>query len=615
MTLTWRCLFFVVALFAFLWVLPCPLSAGESDPHRVLFVSSYHPGFPTFFQQVNGLKSVFDGTRVLLDVEFMDSKRFPDQESLDRFYLSLSTKLSRIEPYDIVIVGDDNALLFALKYQQTLFADLPIVFLGVNNLDRAQEQNDNPQITGVVEAVSMQETLETITRLHPDVSRIVALVDETPSGQSDLKTFYRYKKDVAPVILSEISLGQYSFEAFAEQLRSLGDRDVVLLLSAYRDKDGQAMLFHKSLQLISENLSRPLYHLWSHGMGEGILGGKVISHFEQGRAAADIALNVLTGTPVREIPVLRESPNSYVFDYREMKRFGLHIADLPEESVVLHKPQTYYQKHKLLIWVVVCILAGYSTLLVIMWNSILSRKKAEKHLREIDRNKTEFINTVAHEFRTPLTSIQGFSEVLLNRDQLSDEEQREFVGYIHDRSVSLSALVNEILDVSRIEAGKGLPLTLSACPVTEVFDQVELYMKKQEGHRQFEVFLADGDTRLMVDKVKIRQVLENLLSNAVKFSEEESLIQVRGEAGDRSYRFSVIDQGVGMTLEQVKKVFDKFYRADTSGTAAEGVGLGMNVVKYIVENHGGKIWVKSALGVGTTVSFTLPIDRMNDAAA
>ena len=615
MTLTWRCLFFVVALFAFLWVLPCPLSAGETGPYRVLFVSSYHPGFPTFFQQVNGLKSVFDGTRVLLDVEFMDSKRFPDQESLDRFGLSLAAKLARIEPYDIVIVGDDNALLFALRSQQTLFADLPIVFLGVNNLDRAQEQDGNPQMTGVVEAVSMQETLETITRLHPDVSRIVALVDNTPSGQSDLKTFYRYKKAVAPVTLSEISLGQHSFDAFAEQLRSLGDRDVALLLSAYRDKDGQAMLFHESLQFIGENLSRPLYHLWYHGMGEGILGGKVISHFEQGKAAAGIALEVLTGTSVHEIPVQHESPNSYVFDYREMKRFGLHVEDLPEESVVLHKPQTYYQKNKLLIWVVVCILAGYSTLVVMMWHSILRRKKAEKYLREIDRNKTEFINTVAHEFRTPLTSIQGFSEVLLNRDQLSHEEQRKFVGYIHDRSVSLSALVNEILDISRIEAGKGLPLALSVCPVTEVFDQVELYIKKQEGHRQFEVSLADGDTRLMVDKGKIRQVLENLLSNAVKFSGKESLIQVRGEAGDRSYRFSVIDQGVGMTREQVKKVFDKFYRADTSGTAAEGVGLGMNVVKYIVGSHGGKIWVKSTLGLGTTVSFTLPIDRKNDDAA
>ena len=611
MAVAWRSFVLVLLLGVLFWSLPCPLAAGEPAPHRVLFISSYHPGFPTFFRQVNGLKSVFDGTHVLLDIEFMDSKRFPDQENLDSFYQVLSTKLSRLEPYDILIVGDDNALLFALKYQQELFAALPIVFLGVNNLDRAQEQNSTPQITGVVEAVSMKETLEVIAKLHPEVSRIVALVDETPSGQGDLVSFYRYKQELAPVFLLDINLGELSFDGFAEQLQNLGDRDVVLLLSAYRDKDGQSMLFHESLQFITANLSRPLYHLWYHGMGDGILGGKVISHFQQGKTAADVALKVLAGKPVSEIPVLSESPNSYVFDYREMLRFGLQVADLPEGSVVLEKPQNYYQKHKRLVWVVLCIFLGYSALVMAMWNSILRRKKAEKYLREIDRNKTEFINTVAHEFRTPLTSIQGFSEVLLNREQLSREEQEEFVGYIYERSVSLSNLVNEILDISRVEAGQGLPLTLSVCPVAEVVAQVEPYLKKQASHRQLEIVLLNEETRLTVDKSRVGQVLENLLSNAIKFSGEESLIQLRGESSDRSYRFSVIDQGLGMTQEQVGKVFDKFYRADVSGTAAEGVGLGMNIVKHIVDNHGGKIWVNSTLGQGTTVSFTLPIEQKN----
>ncbi len=613
-TLSRRCLFLVASFLVVFWGVSCSISVAGSGPHNVLFVSSYHPGFPTFFQQVNGLNSVFDGTPVLLDIEFMDSKRFPDQENLNNFYRSLSTKLSRVKPYDTVVVGDDNALLFALKYQQELFPDLPIVFLGVNNLARAQAQNNNPQVTGVVEAVSMKDTLETIARLHPDVSRIIALVDDTPSGQSDLATFYRYKQEVAPALLSDIGLGRLSFDAVAEQLKTLGDKDVVLLLSAYRDKLGKSLLFHESLQLIKENLSRPLYHLWYHGMGDGILGGKVISHFQQGKTAAGIVMKVLAGTPISEIPVLSESPNSYIFDYREMHRFGLSVTDLPKGSVILHKPQSYYKKHKLLIWTVISIFSGYSILVVVMWNSILRRKRAEQYLRDVDRNKTEFINMVAHEFRTPLTSIQGFSEVLLNRDQLSHEEQRKFVGYIHERSVALAALVNEILDVSRIEAGKELSLDLSSCPVAEILSQVEPYMDNKKAHRQFEIALADEDTRLIVDKCKIRQVVENLLSNAVKFSGEEGLIQIRGEAGEKSYRFSVIDQGIGMNREQVEKVFDKFYRADASDTAVEGVGLGMNIVKHIIDNHEGKIWVESTLGKGTTVSFTLPIDSKSDDA-
>jgi hypothetical protein len=96
----------------FSWISPCHLLALESPPKKVLFLSSYHPGFPTFFQQVEGIKSAFEGKSILLDIEFMDSKRFPDTENLDSFYRALSTKLSRLEPYDIIVTGDDNALSF-----------------------------------------------------------------------------------------------------------------------------------------------------------------------------------------------------------------------------------------------------------------------------------------------------------------------------------------------------------------------------------------------------------------------------------------------------------------------------------------------------------------------
>ena len=125
-------------------------SLWAAEPRKVLFIGSYHPGFPTFFQQVEGIKSVFSERSILLDVEFMDSKRFPDHENIDNFYRSLSYKLSKNRPYDAVITGDDNALLFAIRHQQELFKGLPIVFMGVNNVGKAFEQNANPFITGVV---------------------------------------------------------------------------------------------------------------------------------------------------------------------------------------------------------------------------------------------------------------------------------------------------------------------------------------------------------------------------------------------------------------------------------------------------------------------------------
>ena len=311
----------------------------------------------------------------------MDSKRFPDPESLDLFYRTLSSKLSKLDPYDILITGDDNALSFAIERQQEFFPQLPIVFMGVNNVAKAMEQNNNRFITGVIETVSMQETLELITRLHPETKRILALVDDTPSGQGDLITFHSYEISFAPVVLSELSLTNLTFDELATQLKRLGDGDVVLLLSAYKDKNNKSLLFHESLQLIRANLSRPLYHFWFHGMGNGVLGGKVVSHDQQGKAAANIALDILDGRQPEDIPVTSESPNVYIFDYNEMQRFNLAPSTLPQGSIILNQPYSYYQEHKKLIWSCLGIFSGYSILVCILLINIRHRKTAQEALR------------------------------------------------------------------------------------------------------------------------------------------------------------------------------------------------------------------------------------------
>ncbi len=250
--------------------------------------------------------------------------------------------------------------------------------------------------------------------------------------------------------------------------------------------------------------------------------------------------------------------------------------------------------------------------LVALTQDITEGKRAEEALKESDRVKTEFVRTAAHEFRTPLTSIQGFSQVLLTRDDIPPEDQREYLTYIYERSVALADLVVNLLDISRIETGQGLSLTLAPCAVHEIFRQVAPFLKTQASKHRVEVTLAEDDTLLNVDKGKIGAALENLLSNAVKFSAAGSLIRIGGERIRDGYRISVTDQGLGMTADQAAKVFDKFYRADASHTAVEGIGLGMSIVKQSIEAHGGKIWVDSALSKGTAVCFTMPLCRMSD---
>ena len=238
---------------------------------------------------------------------------------------------------------------------------------------------------------------------------------------------------------------------------------------------------------------------------------------------------------------------------------------------------------------------------------VTERKKAEEALRQSDRMKSEFVSTAAHELRTPLTAIQGFSQLLLTDEELSPAEQREFLSYIHEKSVALSRITTDLLDIARAESGEGLSFVKTPCSAADLAKQAEFFFRAfPAGHRLL-VEVASGDSRLEVDGEKIAEVFENLLSNAVKYSQPGSTVRLFGRAAGDRYEFGIADRGIGMTPEQVDKIFDKFYRADASDTAPAGLGLGMSLVKTIVEAHGGKIWVESRLKEGTTVRFSLPL--------
>jgi len=231
------------------------------------------------------------------------------------------------------------------------------------------------------------------------------------------------------------------------------------------------------------------------------------------------------------------------------------------------------------------------------------------HELEVDRMKTEFLSTAAHELRTPLTSIMGFSEILQTREDISEEEKKKFLSYINKQAVNLAEIINDLLDISQIESGRKYTINKEICDVGKTIKSIIPYFQEIYVKHKFEVVLPDKPVKCYVDKEKMEQVLKNLLSNAVKYSPEGGVIRVVGEVFEDYYQMSIEDQGIGMTPEQIEKIFDKFYRADATDTAISGTGLGMSIVKYLVEAHGGKVVVESELGKGTTVRFTILLDH------
>ncbi|PLX89131.1 MAG: hypothetical protein C0618_01895 [Desulfuromonas sp.] len=249
---------------------------------------------------------------------------------------------------------------------------------------------------------------------------------------------------------------------------------------------------------------------------------------------------------------------------------------------------------------------------LIFMHNITAEKTAEQILRDSNRVKNEFISMAAHELRTPLSTMMGFTEFLMepeNYGGFTEEQKQEFLADIYSRGESLNRIVDDLLDVSRIESGRPLTLDFQTHDLKKMVEKtVADYQVHNSGHR-FETRIQDPNSPapLSFDLYRTKQVIENLLNNAQKYSPENRHIIVSVHQAQHAWEIQVSDQGFGMTPDQVQRIFDKFYRVDSSNTAIQGLGLGMSIVKQIVEAHGGEIDIDSTKGVGTKVTVRYPL--------
>jgi PAS domain S-box-containing protein len=231
--------------------------------------------------------------------------------------------------------------------------------------------------------------------------------------------------------------------------------------------------------------------------------------------------------------------------------------------------------------------------------------------RNVEKIKNEFISTAAHELNTPLASIMGFTELLVDSDTFGgfDEEQRrEFLSEILEKTDVLARIVGDLLDLSRMETGHAMPLQQNMENLNETISKaVRLYQANRNEHKLEIKLEGSADTEIFIDQQRIIQVVENLISNAVKYSSPGSIITIATALNSHKALIKVQDQGVGMTDEQIARVFDKFYRADPSNHAINGLGMGMSIVQNIIHAHDGTINILSTPGEGTTVTVMLPI--------
>lgn len=241
-------------------------------------------------------------------------------------------------------------------------------------------------------------------------------------------------------------------------------------------------------------------------------------------------------------------------------------------------------------------------------NEVEERKAAEKKLRESHKLKDEFIAIAAHELRTPLTVICGCSELLINHDDLGNEAKYDYLKNINNKAFVLNGIVDEFLDISRIESGRPIQIECSPVKIADVAHEVVQQQQRGQQSRQINATFDDELIEVYADISRLYQIFENLIGNAIKYSSGGSQIEIKGEQIEGEYKITIKDEGIGISPEQQNEIFQKYYRANPADTSVKGLGIGLYFVKNIIELHNGQIWFESAPGSGSSFFFTLPLN-------
>jgi len=224
--------------------------------------------------------------------------------------------------------------------------------------------------------------------------------------------------------------------------------------------------------------------------------------------------------------------------------------------------------------------------------------------------QSDLLSEVVHELRTPLTSIRGYSKMLLLAEGIAREKELEFAETIHREAIRLGQMINDFLDLARLESGRTY-IAQEPVNMTEILSETLAILQPQAAERRVSIALQVPETlpTIIGDPVRLKQVMVNLVSNAVKYNHEGGRVDIEVKVGEDELNVAVKDTGRGIREEDLPHIFEKFYRVDDPEQQIKGTGLGLSITKHIVEVHGGTISVQSVKGQGSTFSFTLPLPK------
>jgi len=614
---------------------------------NVLLINSYHQGYLWTDSLTSGVFSALKSNpEITLHIENLSSKQF-GKYNFEVEKNAIQAKYSGIL-FDGILVTDNDALDFAFQYDQDLFPNIPVVFAGISNPD--EYPLNGSQYYGFKETASIDHVLFLVKKILPEVKRLLVLTDKTTTGMIYRKEFTKQAAQIDnfSVVFPEV----IDLDTIYRMVASENNYDAIYCIGINQDKDGRLVDFSSLTEKICRLSKVPVFNNDPLFNGKGVIGGLYQSGKKHGSEAARLLVQLMDTTIQKPTKRYDTTGYDYYFDWNILNKFSIPSGRIPDGAQVIKKPTILNKRY---FFILISTLALLVFIILLLSYAFRKTKKAEKKIQnqnklledtqgqlsiaisELEKNnerlketnvnlldakkkaeesdnlKSAFLANVSHEIRTPLNSIVGFSSLLGDND-LSEETRNIYMDLIESNTESLLVLIDEILDLSKIEAHQ-LMLKKEDFSMDELIS--ELFLMFRHGKTNNKVELRVGqrfegkELFIFSDRVRVKQIFINLLSNASKFTDSGSIEFGYFISENEEVILYVKDTGIGIKKEHHQSIFNRFEKLNENASKIyRGTGLGLAITQKLVVLLGGRIWIESDQGKGSTFYFTLQDCRL-----